>query len=245
MPNLRLSNGRIVRVKAILATDMRGVIGYGDQLIFHNRDDLNFFRKKTLNHICLMGRKTFESIGRILPQRQTVIVTNHPDETKEKLQDYKMPADTPEPRVITRPLKELIPIAEELKEESVWVCGGASLYQTLCYYIGSWVVTFYRVDVQRDGVEMGLLPRDYDPKKLVILKSGLYTNSPCELVDKGTYQVGNSTINYAVRLYQSYSSREARGAPTIEETERRNRENFSWRGDDFLTSSGRKRLSPL
>ena len=55
------------------------VIGKGQKLPWHLSEDLKRFRRLTTGHPVVMGRPTFESIGRLLPGRQNVILTRHPD----------------------------------------------------------------------------------------------------------------------------------------------------------------------
>lgn len=59
----------------IVAAAENGVIGSGGGLPWHLPEDLKFFKDKTKGHAIIMGRKTFESIGRPLPNRLNVIVT--------------------------------------------------------------------------------------------------------------------------------------------------------------------------
>lgn len=60
----------------IVAIDEKGAIGYRNQLPWHMPADLQHFKKHTVGKPILMGRKTFESIGRPLPQRDNIIVTH-------------------------------------------------------------------------------------------------------------------------------------------------------------------------
>lgn len=55
------------------------VIGHNNQLPWHLPEDLKRFKKLTMGHHIIMGRKTYESLGRLLPGRTTVIVTRDPD----------------------------------------------------------------------------------------------------------------------------------------------------------------------
>src|SRR5438067_296099 len=54
------------------------VIGEGGQIPWHLPEDFKWFRKKTLGNIIVMGRKTFESLGKALDGRKNVILTRHP-----------------------------------------------------------------------------------------------------------------------------------------------------------------------
>jgi dihydrofolate reductase len=55
------------------------VIGKGNQLPWHLPEDLKFFKKVTMGHPIAMGRKTHESIGKILPGRENIVITRQPN----------------------------------------------------------------------------------------------------------------------------------------------------------------------
>ena len=66
-------------VSAIVATDERGGIGLGGRLPWHLPNDLKRFKALTMGKPIVMGRRTFDSIGRALPGRQNVVVSRRPD----------------------------------------------------------------------------------------------------------------------------------------------------------------------
>lgn len=61
--------------KAIAAMAQNRVIGKGNKLPWHLPEELKWFKKMTLNQVVIMGRKTFESLGRPLPNRETIVVS--------------------------------------------------------------------------------------------------------------------------------------------------------------------------
>lgn len=65
-------------VAVIAAMARNGVIGHRGQLPWRLSDDLRRFKKMTMGHTLIMGRTTFESIGRPLPGRRTIVVTSQP-----------------------------------------------------------------------------------------------------------------------------------------------------------------------
>jgi dihydrofolate reductase len=67
------------RISIIVAMAKNRVIGANNKLPWHLSADLKRFKVLTMGHHIIMGRKTFESIGRILPGRTTVVVTRNPD----------------------------------------------------------------------------------------------------------------------------------------------------------------------
>lgn len=71
--------GDPVLVTAVVAVGPRGGIGHGSDLLFRIKEDMKFFKETTTGHVVIMGRKTFESIGRPLPNRQNIVVTTDPE----------------------------------------------------------------------------------------------------------------------------------------------------------------------
>lgn len=61
----------------IAAVAQNGVIGIDNRLPWHLSRDLKYFKQTTLNHAILMGRKTFESLGRALPLRRNIVMTKN------------------------------------------------------------------------------------------------------------------------------------------------------------------------
>jgi len=105
----------------IVAVAKNNCIGIKNKLPWNIPEDLEYFKKKTLNKTVLMGDVTLESIigylGKPLPNRKTVAITRN--------KDYTPPAGV-------RVFYSLDEAWEKLKEEDVFVCGGASIYaQTL------------------------------------------------------------------------------------------------------------------
>ena len=60
---------------AIAAMSLNRVIGAGNQIPWHLPEDFQWFKQTTTGHVLVMGRKTFASIGRPLPNRETVVLS--------------------------------------------------------------------------------------------------------------------------------------------------------------------------
>ncbi len=103
------------RLTAVAAMATNRVIGAGGRIPWHLPDDFKWFKKLTTGHVIVMGRKTFESIGKPLPNRTTVVLSR---------------SGFAHPGVQTiRGLEELPAVAAG---RQVFICGGAQLYaQTL------------------------------------------------------------------------------------------------------------------
>ncbi|HLP34599.1 MAG TPA: dihydrofolate reductase [Amoebophilaceae bacterium] len=108
-----------MHISLIVAAALNRVIGKGNQLPWHMPADLRFFKQKTTGHHILMGSRTFQSIGRILPNRVTIVVSSQMD---ENMSDYQ----------VVRSIKAGIQWAECAGETELFVVGGAQIYaQTL------------------------------------------------------------------------------------------------------------------
>lgn len=65
-----------MRIALIAATDLNGVIGKNNSIPWHNPADMALFKQRTWNNIVIMGRKTHESIGKVLPSRFNIVITS-------------------------------------------------------------------------------------------------------------------------------------------------------------------------
>jgi len=100
-------------VSLIVAVSSNGVIGREGKLPWHLPDDLKHFKAVTMGKPVIMGRKTWDSIGRALPGRRNLVVTRNSDFSAEGCE-------------IAHSLEEALALTEESAE--VVVIGGASLY---------------------------------------------------------------------------------------------------------------------
>jgi dihydrofolate reductase len=66
-------------IAAVVVTDLNNGIGKDNKLLCHLPADLKFFKSVTMGHPIIMGRKTYESIGRILPGRKNIVITRSSD----------------------------------------------------------------------------------------------------------------------------------------------------------------------
>ena len=121
----------------IVAKARNNIIGKDNKLIWHIPEDLKRFKSLTTGHTIIMGRKTFESLGRVLPNRHHVIlcndaVMNIKDENVEVLEDISM-------------LDNLI---KDSKEH--FVIGGATMYKLLMPYCTKMYITEINQDFDGD-----------------------------------------------------------------------------------------------
>ena len=133
------------RLIAIVAMSANRVIGREGKLPWHYPEDLKFFKRTTLGHPILMGRATFDSIGRPLPGRQNIVLSR-----------------TMAPRegvTVIREVSELTQVCGEA--ETIFVIGGARVFEELL--------------PQCDGLYLTYITKDYEGDVLVPPFEHLFT----------------------------------------------------------------------
>ncbi len=75
-------------IAAIVVTDLNNAIGKNNKLLCHLPADLKFFKSTTMGSPVIMGRKTYESIGRLLPGRRNIVITRSSDYRIEGAEIY-------------------------------------------------------------------------------------------------------------------------------------------------------------
>ena len=124
-------------VSVVAAVARNGVIGAEGGLPWHLPDELRLFKETTLGHVLVMGRRTFESIGRPLPGRTTVVLTRSPD--------WSAGVDDV---VVANGVEEALARARAIDEE-VFVVGGGELYAAALPHADRLLLTF--VDQEPEG----------------------------------------------------------------------------------------------
>jgi dihydrofolate reductase len=124
----------VKQFKAIAAMSENRVIGHGNKIPWHLPDDFKWFKKMTTGHVIVMGRKTFESIGKPLPNRETIVLSrtgfSHPGVR------------------IVRALGE-IDLAQETRD--VFICGGAQIYEQALPFCSDLFLTRVKRTVEGDA----------------------------------------------------------------------------------------------
>lgn len=121
----------------IVAVAKNNVIGKDNKLIWHLPEDLKRFKKLTTGHTIIMGRKTFESLGRVLPNRKHIILCNDAnlnieDENVEVIDNIQL-------------LESYIN-----SEEENFVIGGATIYKLLMPYANKMYITKINEEFEGD-----------------------------------------------------------------------------------------------
>ena len=111
----------------IVAISDNNAIGRDNQLLWHISEDLRFFRRTTLGCPVIMGRKTFESIGRALPKRVNIVVSRN--------------FNTGEEVAVTSSLEAAFKVAADTNLEQCFVIGGGQIYSQALSMVDSLIVT--------------------------------------------------------------------------------------------------------
>jgi len=151
-------------IAIIVAVAKNNVIGKRNSLPWLLPGDLKHFKSITMGHHILMGQNTYESIGRILPGRTTIILSNDPEYFKEGC-------------IMARTPNEAIQIAEKAKETELMICGGGMVYKTFLPFADKIYMT--KVGAEIDG-DIFFPEINYDEWKLV-------SSEPHEKDDKNLY----------------------------------------------------------
>ena len=105
-----------MQISMILAMDKNGLIGKDNGLPWHHKEDMKWFRAQTSGKAILMGRKTFESIGKPLPYRLNIVLSS-------------TPIDDPNVYVV-KSLEEAIKLTEESAYLELVIIGGKQVYES-------------------------------------------------------------------------------------------------------------------
>ena len=123
-------------VTIIAAIAENNVLGKDNHLVWYLPADLKRFKKLTLNHVVIMGRKTFESLGKPLPNRTNIIITRN--------KNYKA-----EGCVVVNSLSEALKVATK-EDKNPFILGGAEIYKQAMSFTDKLDVTFVHHKFEAD-----------------------------------------------------------------------------------------------
>ena len=102
-----------MKLAAIVVTDLNNAIGKNGQLLCHLPADLKFFKATTMGCPIIMGRKTYESMGRVLPGRRNIIISRNAN--------YKIEG--------AEVFSTIQAALEKCNEEKIFIIGGGEIYR--------------------------------------------------------------------------------------------------------------------
>lgn len=143
----------------IVAISDNNAIGKDNSLLWHISEDLRFFKRQTLGWPVIMGRKTFESIGRALPGRVNIVISRN--------------FNTGEDVAVAGSLEEAFKVAESTNLEKCFVMGGGQIYAQALEQADRLIVTHVHTVIEDADT---YFPR-IDPQKWSVSKrSELFTD---------------------------------------------------------------------
>lgn len=162
------------KIVAIWAQDQKGVIGKEDCLPWHLPAELKHFKETTLNHAILMGRVTFDGMGRrLLPGRETLILTRNTQESIEGA-------------LVFQNVEDVLDWYHR-QTKNLYIIGGKQIFQLFESYLDEIIVTQIHAQVEGDTY----FPEDFDLTAFETVASKSYAKD-----DKNDYDF---TIEYRER----------------------------------------------
>ena len=162
------------KIVAIWAQDEEGIIGKDNRLPWYLPAELQHFKETTLNHAILMGRVTFDGMGRrLLPKRQTLILTRNSDEKMDGVS-------------IFNDIESVLDWYQS-QDKNLYVIGGKQIFQAFEPYIDEVIVTQVHASVEGDTY----FPEDFDLSLFETVSSKFY--------DKDEKNPYDFTIQYRKR----------------------------------------------
>ena len=156
--------------KAIAAMSPSRVIGAGNKIPWHLPEDFKWFRQMTAGNVVIMGRKTFESLGKPLPNRINIVLTRHPGRLRKQFPelfgsawvargktDISEPYQFPLPKMggiqaadlrLIKGFMKLNPAASPL---DFFICGGAQVYAEALPFCSDLYLTLVKREYDGDA----------------------------------------------------------------------------------------------
>jgi dihydrofolate reductase len=129
----------------IVAVDRHGAIGKGGALPWHYSADLKFFKEQTTGHVCVMGRRTWESLRKPLPNRLNVVLTRTASVAEQP------------GVVVLRDVRSVLSLIPYLSSH-VFIIGGRLVFDAFAPEIDEWIVTEVPLIIEDADTFM---PRDF------------------------------------------------------------------------------------
>ena len=123
-------------ITIVVAMGLDNEIGADNQLLWHLPKDLKHFKEMTTDHPIIMGRKTYESIGKALPNRTNIVVSRKKDWFEEGI-------------LIVGSIKEAVKFAKKI-DEQVFIIGGGNIYEQTLDLTDKLEVTLVQTNLEAD-----------------------------------------------------------------------------------------------
>ncbi|MDB4516903.1 dihydrofolate reductase [Crocinitomicaceae bacterium] len=113
-------------------------IGLKGDLIWKIPEDIKHFKDVTMGHPMIMGRKTFDSIGRVLPGRTSVVITKNKDLMHDRV-------------VVCHSIEDALRLSEQIEDEEITVIGGGAIFKLSIPYVTRIYLTEVDDDAEGDA----------------------------------------------------------------------------------------------
>jgi len=120
----------------VVAMGEKNEIGFENKLLWHLPKDLKHFKDITSGHPIIMGRKTYESIGKPLPNRTNIVISRKKNWFEEGI-------------LIVGSIKEAVKFAKKI-DENVFIIGGGNIYEQTMEIVDKLEVTLVKADLEAD-----------------------------------------------------------------------------------------------
>jgi dihydrofolate reductase len=135
-------------ISIIVAYADNQIIGAGNELLWHLPDDMKNFRRITMGHYVIMGRKTWDSIGNPLPGRTNVVITRN---KHLKIEDV----------LILHSLAEAIEYARKQEQDEIFIIGGGQIYNQALHLADKLYITRVYGSFEGDTFFPGINPENW------------------------------------------------------------------------------------
>jgi dihydrofolate reductase len=126
-----------MKLSVIVAKSLNGTIGKNNKIPWHLPTDLKHFKSITTGYPVIMGRKTYQSIGKPLPKRTNIIVTRNEGFTAEGC-------------LITHSLGQAVAIARKAPQQKAFIIGGAEIYKQALPFTDTIYLTEVKTNIEGD-----------------------------------------------------------------------------------------------
>lgn len=126
-----------MKISIVVAAAENGVIGKDNQLLWKLSSDLKRFKNITTNHYILLGRKTFESIGRPLPNRTSLIISRNFECDFENC-------------FVFGTINDAIVFAAQQNQQEIFIVGGGEIYKQIMPLVNTIHLTIVHTEIEGD-----------------------------------------------------------------------------------------------
>ena len=154
--------------KAIAAMSLNRVIGAGNKIPWHIPEDFKWFKQQTSGNVVIMGRKTFESLGKPLPNRINIVLSRHPGKLQrespetfgqawvgrgkthlpDKPHQFELPKMGGVATVDLRIIKDVLKLDPASSPLEFYIAGGAQIYEQTLPLCSDLYLTLVKRDVE-------------------------------------------------------------------------------------------------